>query len=61
MKPKELDRIAVAQGPGSYTGVRMAVTTAKTLAWSLNIPLVSISTLELMAQSGKYFHERSFR
>ncbi|WP_078392371.1 tRNA (adenosine(37)-N6)-threonylcarbamoyltransferase complex dimerization subunit type 1 TsaB [Shouchella patagoniensis] len=55
LKPKELDRIAVAHGPGSYTGVRMAVTTAKTLAWSLNIPLVSISTLELMAQAGKYF------
>lgn len=53
--PNELDYIAVAKGPGSYTGVRMAATAAKTLAWTLNIPLISISTLTVMAQAGKYF------
>lgn len=34
----------------------MAATSAKTLAWTLNIPLISISTLTMMAQAGKYFN-----
>ncbi len=38
--PKDLDRIVVAEGPGSYTGLRIAVATAKTLAHTLNIELV---------------------
>ena len=37
--PKDLDRIVVAEGPGSYTGLRIAVATAKTLAHTLNIEL----------------------
>ena len=45
MKPTDLDRIAVAQGPGSYTGLRMAVATAKTLAYTLKIELVGVSSL----------------
>ena len=45
MKPKDLDRIAVAQGPGSYTGLRIAVATAKTLAHTLKIELVGVSSL----------------
>ena len=45
MKPTVLDRIAVAQGPGSYTGLRMAVATAKTLAHTLKIELVGVSSL----------------
>ncbi|RQW21444.1 tRNA (adenosine(37)-N6)-threonylcarbamoyltransferase complex dimerization subunit type 1 TsaB [Bacillus sp. C1-1] len=56
IKPNDLDGVAVAKGPGSYTGVRMAVTTAKTLAWSLNLPLIAVSTLEVMAQVGRYFN-----
>ncbi|MED4017610.1 tRNA (adenosine(37)-N6)-threonylcarbamoyltransferase complex dimerization subunit type 1 TsaB [Sutcliffiella cohnii] len=55
MKPKDLHRIVVAHGPGSYTGVRIGVTIAKTLAWSLNIPLVGVSSLKLMAANGRYF------
>ena len=43
--PKDLDRIVVAGGPGSYTGLRIAVATAKTLAHTLNIELVGMSSL----------------
>lgn len=54
--PADLTKIVVAKGPGSYTGVRIGVTIAKTLAWTLNIPLVGISSLELLAAgAGRYF------
>lgn len=43
--PKDLDRIVVAEGPGSYTGLRVAVATAKMLAYSLKIELVGVSSL----------------
>ena len=43
--PKDLDRIVVAEGPGSYTGLRITVATAKTLAHTLNIELVGMSSL----------------
>ncbi|RLQ91185.1 tRNA (adenosine(37)-N6)-threonylcarbamoyltransferase complex dimerization subunit type 1 TsaB [Falsibacillus albus] len=55
VKPKELTKIVVAKGPGSYTGVRIGLTIAKTLAWSLNIPVVGISSLALVAGVGRYF------
>ncbi|MFX3616408.1 MAG: tRNA (adenosine(37)-N6)-threonylcarbamoyltransferase complex dimerization subunit type 1 TsaB [Sporolactobacillus sp.] len=51
----ELDRIAVAYGPGSYTGLRIGVTIAKTLAWTLHKELVGVSSLEVVAQNGRYF------
>ncbi|WP_099355422.1 tRNA (adenosine(37)-N6)-threonylcarbamoyltransferase complex dimerization subunit type 1 TsaB [Fredinandcohnia onubensis] len=56
IKPKELERIVVAMGPGSYTGVRIGVTIAKTLAWSLEIPLVGVSSLEIVAANGRHFN-----
>lgn len=49
--PSQLTRVVVADGPGSYTGLRIGATTAKTLAYTLGIELVAVSTLELMAAS----------
>ncbi|MAE11487.1 MAG: tRNA (adenosine(37)-N6)-threonylcarbamoyltransferase complex dimerization subunit type 1 TsaB, partial [Dehalococcoidales bacterium] len=43
------DCIIVARGPGSYNGLRVGISTAKGLAFSLNIPIVGISTLEAEA------------
>lgn len=48
-KPETLDRIVVAGGPGSYTGLRICVTIAKTLAFSLKKELAVVSSLEVLA------------
>ncbi|MFT8872292.1 MAG: tRNA (adenosine(37)-N6)-threonylcarbamoyltransferase complex dimerization subunit type 1 TsaB [Sporolactobacillus sp.] len=53
---EDVDRIAVVQGPGSYTGLRIGVTVAKTLAWTLDKELVGVSSLETAAQGGRAFH-----
>lgn len=49
MPAKELDEVIVGIGPGSYTGVRVALTVAKVLAWTINKPLKTISSLTLVA------------
>lgn len=46
-----LDGVCVDMGPGSYTGLRIGVSTAKGLAWSLGCPLYAISSLELLASA----------
>ena len=49
---KDIDRLAVAQGPGSFTGIRIGISTVKGLAWALDKPCVGVSTLEAMAWNG---------
>ena len=48
----DLDAVAVAHGPGSFTGVRIGVATAKGLCWGADKPAVGVSTLEAMAWNG---------
>lgn len=45
----DIDKIFVCNGPGSFTGIRVGVTVAKTIAWSLKKEIIPISSLELMA------------
>lgn len=51
IKKSEIDRIIVARGPGSYTGVRIGITVAKMLAKQLNVPVYSVSSLFVLAVS----------
>jgi tRNA threonylcarbamoyladenosine biosynthesis protein TsaB len=49
----KLDAVAISCGPGSYTGLRIGVSTAKGLCYGLEIPLIAINTLQVMASTVK--------
>ncbi|MEK6622716.1 MAG: tRNA (adenosine(37)-N6)-threonylcarbamoyltransferase complex dimerization subunit type 1 TsaB [Planctomycetota bacterium] len=49
--PQDIDLIAVDVGPGSYTGIRVGVTCAKTLAYSLNKPVIDVPAFDAIAES----------
>ena len=53
LKAKDINKIIVVNGPGSFTGIRIGITIAKVYAWSLNIPITTISSLEAMAISSE--------
>lgn len=55
VSPEQLNKIVVARGPGSYTGVRIGLTTAKTMAWGLGIPVVGVSSLKALSYQGRLF------
>ncbi len=53
IEPKEINKIIVVNGPGSFTGIRIGITIAKVYAWSLKVPITTITSLEAMAASSK--------
>lgn len=53
IKSTDIGKIIVVNGPGSFTGIRIGITIAKVFAWSLNIPITTITSLEAMMLSSK--------
>lgn len=53
IKINDLDAIAISEGPGSYTGLRIGVSTAKGICFALGIPLIAISTLKIIAEAAR--------
>ena len=51
IKLSDITKVIVVNGPGSFTGIRVGLTIAKVLAWSLGIPIIPISSLDAMALS----------
>lgn len=50
-RPADLKAVAVSQGPGSYTGLRIGVAAAKGICYALGVPLIALNTLEILARS----------
>ena len=48
---KDLDAVCVSKGPGSFTGLRIGVSAAKGFCYGLNIPMISLNSLEILAQT----------
>ncbi|QJW88259.1 tRNA (adenosine(37)-N6)-threonylcarbamoyltransferase complex dimerization subunit type 1 TsaB [Spirosoma taeanense] len=57
----QLDAIAVAKGPGSYTGLRIGVSTAKGLCFALDKPLLAVNTLAAMTEQIRQFYPANTR
>jgi len=55
----DLSAVSVSAGPGSYTGLRIGVSTAKGLCYALNIPLISVDTLQAMAEVARIVYPDS--
>lgn len=56
----ELDAVAIAKGPGSYTGLRVGVSTAKGLCYALDKPLIAISSLEALTAQITAFYPKDY-
>ena len=55
------DAVAVSAGPGSYTGLRIGVSSAKGLCYALGVPLIAVDTLQTIVVEAKIIDENSFR
>ena len=51
LKAKDLDAVCVSKGPGSYTGLRVGTSTAKGICFGAGVPLIAVSTLDILASS----------
>lgn len=51
---QDVQLVAVSQGPGSFTGLRVGITTAKTLAYAWQVPVIGVNTLEVIASQAYY-------
>lgn len=58
LKMEELDAVALSQGPGSYTGLRIGVSVAKGICYALNKPMIAVSTLQALALASINEHEK---
>ena len=56
MEANQLEGVAISSGPGSFTGLRIGVATAKGLCYALGVPLISVNTLELMVHQVREFN-----
>lgn len=54
LQPKAIEAIAISAGPGSYTGLRIGVSTAKGLCYGWDIPLIALPTLRILAEQVSY-------
>ena len=53
LRAQDLDAVCVSKGPGSYTGLRVGVSTAKGICFGANVPLLSVCTLDILAGDGR--------
>lgn len=51
LKGSDIDAVAVSEGPGSYTGLRIGVSSAKGLCFAWNVPLIAVPTLQILAKN----------